>query len=392
MVQSMHTLYVNSRAIEAAGLTDDTPDPGQGGHYGRDAVGHLTGRVEEQTAMLPFVIHGLPTPESVDALIAEQLDRYASVGITTLGMAGSFGGDEPLRRLASSGTSPVRVVSYLRHEAALATGALPRHDADDPSRFRIAGAKLWYDGSPYTGTMLLDEPYLETDLCCCTLGIERGTRGRANFEPVEVAEMLSTLHADGWQVLTHAQGDRACREIVDLYAGVVGADRSHRWRVEHCALFGPDDLHRAAAIGASPSFHVDHVRYYGPELAGELIGHERAAGLMPIRSAVDAGHRVSLHADSPMYPPGPLRLAGTAVTRRTRLGTTIAADQAITAVQALRAVTIDAAWQLGLDDEVGSIEVGKRADFTVVDRSPLRVDPTDIDRIRIETITRSASP
>ncbi|MEQ8438848.1 MAG: amidohydrolase [Ilumatobacter fluminis] len=385
MVQSMHTLYVNSRAIEAAGLTDDTPDPGQGGHYGRDAAGHLTGRVEEQAAMLPFVIHGLPTPEAVDSMIAEQLDRYAAVGITTLGMAGSFGGDEPLRRLASSGASPVRVVSYLRHEAALATGPLPRHDADDPSRFRIAGAKLWYDGSPYTGTMLLDEPYLETDLCCCTLGIERGTRGRANFEPGEVAEMLSTLHADGWQVLTHAQGDRACREIVDLYAGVVGDDRSHRWRVEHCALFGRDDLHRAAAIGASPSFHVDHVRYYGPELAADLIGPERAAGLMPIRSAIDAGHRVSLHADSPMYPPGPLRLAATAVTRRTRLGTTIADDQAITAEQALRAVTIDAAWQLGLDREVGSIEVGKRADFTIVDRSPLRVDASDIDGIHVES-------
>ncbi|MEZ5296002.1 MAG: amidohydrolase family protein [Ilumatobacteraceae bacterium] len=162
-------------------------------------------------------------------------------------------------------------------------------------------------------------------------------------------------------MLTHAQGDRACRDRRPVCRRAVGPTvrTAGAPSTEARQVPGPDDPHRAAAIGASPSFHVDHVRYYGPELAGELIVATNAPpAWMPIRSAVDAGHRVSLHADSPMYPPGLLRLAGTAVTRRTRPWTTIAADQAITAVQELRAVTIDAAWQLGLDDEVGSIEVG----------------------------------
>ena len=102
-------------------------------------------------------------------------------------------------------------------------------------------------------------------------------------------------------------------------------------------------------------------------------------------AALRAGHRVSLHADSPMYPPEPFRLMQTAVTRRTRNGEPIAPEEAITPLQALRAVTIDAAWQLFAEDRIGSIEPGKLADFTVVDRSPLTVDPTELNTIAVRS-------
>ena len=104
---------------------------------------------------------------------------------------------------------------------------------------------------------------------------------------------------------------------------------------------------------------------------------------MPVGTAVAAGHRVSLHADSPMYPPEPFRLMRTAVTRQARTGEVIAASEAISVEQALRAVTIDAAWQLFAEDRIGSIEAGKLADFTVVDRSPLDVDPAALDSIQV---------
>jgi predicted amidohydrolase YtcJ len=387
MIQSMHTLFVNSAALAAAGVDESTPDPAGGGRYVRDASGRLTGKIEEQSAMGPFVVHGLPDPEEVTDLLLAQERRYAEVGITTIGVAGTFLGArqlEVLAEVARRDGAAHRVVTYLRHDDVAGTSWTPGA-GDEAGRFRVAGVKLWYDGSPYTGTMLLDEPYLETDLCCCTLGIGQGTNGRANFDPDELTEVLSELAAGGWQVLTHAQGDRACREIVDLYEDVLGVARpeDHRWRLEHCALIADDELRRTAALGVSPSFHVDHVRYYGPELRDEIIGPERAVGLMPVRSAIDHGHRVSLHADSPMYPPGPLRLAGTAASRRTRQGDTIADHQAISTAEALRAVTIDAAWQLRMDDEIGSIEVGKRADFTVVDQNPLRAAPADLEHIEV---------
>ncbi|HUW03689.1 MAG TPA: amidohydrolase [Acidimicrobiales bacterium] len=387
MIQSMHTLFVNSQALARAGIGESTPDPGGGGQYVRDASGRLTGRIEEQSAMGPFIVHGLPDPDQVTDLLLAQERRYAEVGITTIGVAGTFLGArqlDVLAEIARRDGAAHRVVTYLRHDDVGGTTWTPGA-VDDRGRFRVAGVKLWYDGSPYTGTMLLDEPYLETDLCCCTLGIGAGTVGRANFEPGQLVDLLSELAAGGWQVLTHAQGDRACREIVDLYEAVLTTSRpaDHRWRLEHCALISGDELRRTAGLGVSPSFHVDHVRYYGPELRDEIIGAERAEGLMPCRSALDHGHRVSLHADSPMYPPGPLRLAGTAASRRTRHGDTIATHEAISNIEALRAVTIDAAWQLRMDDEVGSVEVGKRADFTVIDRNPLEVGSADLEHVDV---------
>jgi hypothetical protein len=388
MIQSMHTVFANSAALAACGIDESVRDPGSGGRYVRDESGRLTGRVEELDAIWPLLVHGMPGPGLLAEQVADQYRRYAGVGITCVGMAGTFlgGGDfATYRELAAGGDVPLRMVAYMRHEEALGSHLHPG-DGDDEGLFSVAGVKLWYDGSPYTGTMLLDDPYLDTELCCCTLGIESGSVGRANFDPADLREILGELHDSGWQVMTHAQGDRACRETLDLYAQVLADTpdgHGHGWRLEHCALITDQDLRRAARLGVSPSFHIDHVRWYGSELRESIIGPERAERLMPIRGALECGHRPSLHADSPMYPPGPLRLAGTAAGRRTRHGDVLGARQAIPVEAAIRAITIDAAWQLGIDDQVGSIEVGKWADFVRLERNPLGVAAEELEDIGV---------
>ncbi len=394
MIQSMHTLWVNSAALRAAGIDDDSPDPEFGGSYGRDSTGHLTGRVEEQAAMGPFLIHADMSPAHLETEMWRQYQRYAEVGITTIGLAGATvptAGFGLFRQFADRADVPQRVVGYLRQQQVESLGLTPG-DGDD--KFRVQGVKLWYDGSPYSGTMLLDEPYLESDLCCCTLGIAAGTTGYANFDPSDLVEILSGLSADGWQVLTHAQGDRGCREILDLYSAALGerSHTDHRWRLEHCLLIDGEDLSRARALGVSPSFHVDHVRWYGPELRDDILGPQRCEHIMPIGTALGHGHRVSLHADSPMYPPGPLRLVRTAVTRLTRAGRLLGPAEAIGIEQALRAITIDAAWQLRLDDRVGSIEPGKLADFVVLEADPMTVDPSDLDKLEVRSTWLSGHP
>lgn len=385
MIQSMHTVFVNTLAFDAAGIDDRTPDPPGGGRYQKDKAGRLTGKIEEAPALLPFLRFDAPPPEMVSKRMWDQYQRYAAAGLTTIGIPGLF---TPISMLGvfeefSERTDvPIRTVAYMRHHQVDETEWRP---GDGNDRFRIQGVKLWYDGSPYSGTMLLDEPYLESKLCCCTLGIPAGTTGHANFAPEELLELATRLHGEGWQILTHAQGDRGTREILDLYekalAGNEGSD--HRWRLEHCALISRNDLQRAARLGVTPSFHVNHVYYYGKELRDSIIGSDRAAGLMPVGSAVESGHRVSLHADSPMYPPEPFRLMRTAVTRRARGGEVIAAKESISVEQALRAVTIDAAWQLFAEDRVGSLSPGKFADITVVDSNPLAINPDDLDRIEV---------
>jgi predicted amidohydrolase YtcJ len=385
MIQSMHTVFVNSAALRAAGVDESTPDPPGGGHFQRDSNGRLTGKLEEATAILPFLRFDDPSPAERSERLWAQYQRYADAGLTTIGIPGLF---TPLSTLDVFGEFarrpdvPLRTVAYLRHHQVEHVEWKPGFGDD---YFRVEGVKLWYDGSPYSGTMLLDEPYLESKLCCCTLGIPAGTTGHANFEPDALASTLGSLHGDGWQVLTHVQGDRGAREILDLYETALGSNSQddHRWRLEHCALIEDIELERAERLGVTPSFHVNHVYYYGPELRDEILGPERAARLMPLASAVRAGHRVSLHADSPMYPPEPFRLMRTAVTRRTRNGDRIAPDQAISSEQALRAITLDAAWQLRAERRVGSIEVGKLADFTIVDRDPLAIDPDELDQLRV---------
>jgi len=385
MIQSMHTVFVNSAALAAAGVDESVSDPPGGGRFGRDSQGRLTGRLEEAPALLPFLRFDLPSREQLRERMWAQYQRYARAGLTTIGIPGLF---TPLSMLdlfedfSRRDEVPIRAVAYLRHHQVDQVDWKPGAGSD---LFRVQGVKLWYDGSPYSGTMLLDEPYLESRLCCCTLGIAAGSVGHANFAPGELCDIVSSLNDEGWQVLTHAQGDRGTREALDLYESVLGSEprSDHRWRLEHCALISPRDLERAVALGVTPSFHVNHVYYYGDELRDSIIGPERAEGLMPIGSALRLGHRVSLHADSPMYPPEPFRLMRTAVTRRSRSGARVAPGQAISAEQALRAVTLDAAWQLFAERRIGSLEVGKHADFTIVDRNPLRVDPEELDGISV---------
>jgi predicted amidohydrolase YtcJ len=385
MIQSMHTVFVNSRALAEAGIDESTPDPPGGGRYQRDRDGRLTGKVEEASALGPFLRFDVADRQQLGERMWSQYGRYARAGLTTIGIPGLFapvGMLDLFEAFSKRDDVPIRTVAYLRHES---VGRAAWQPGDGNDFFRVQGVKLWYDGSPYSGTMLLDEPYLDSRLCCCTLGIPSGTTGHANFSPDEIAALTRDLRAGGWQVLTHAQGDRGTREIVDLYEATLrGHERTdHRWRLEHCALISAADLERAAALGVTPSFHVNHVYYYGDELREQIIGPERAGHLMPVGTALRAGHRVSLHADSPMYPPEPFRLMRTAVTRRSRSGQRIAPDEAISAEAALRAVTLDAAWQLFAEDRIGSIAVGKHADFTIVDRDPLAIPPDELDRIEV---------
>ena len=394
MIQSMHTVFVNSAALAACDVPEDPPDPPGGGRLHRDATGRLTGKADEAPAIAPFLRFVDRSPDVVRERIWDQYWRYAAAGITTIGMPGLFVAVEMLAEfeaLARRPGVPLRNVAYLRHFQVDAAGRKPG-EGDD--LFRIQGVKLWYDGSPYSGTMLLDEPYLESRLCCCTLGIQPGTVGHANFDPADLRELVVDLQRGGWQVLTHAQGDRGTREILDLYEHALATHEAsdHRWRLEHCALISAADLERAVRLGVTPSFHINHVHYYGPELRDALLGPERTKGLMPIATALRSGHRVSLHADSPMYPPEPFKLMRTAVTRLSRTGETIGPGEAITSEQALRAITIDAAWQLFAEDRVGSIEAGKLADFAVVDRDPLEIEPQGLDQVQVEATWLGGRP
>ena len=387
MIQSMHTAFVNRAALKRAGVGEDSPQPA-GGSFVKDESGRLTGMVVEQGGMLPFLFCIL-LESSLDgkSMLDQQLGRFAAAGYTTLGSMGEFplfpDSVKTLKACVESGPFPMRVV-YM--DKALDLEAGQWEDArPDSDRFYQRGAKIWYDGSPYSGNMHLDDNFLNSELMQTGLGLPADSPGYAMMPYETLRELIGKYHDWGFQIAVHGQGDRAVREILDAfeYARNRSPRSDHRHRIEHGALFPPDQLARTLDLGLTVSWHINHIYYYGEALRDDIIGPERAARLMPFRSALDRGLRCSLHNDSPMYPPEPFKLIRTAVTRRTRRGSVIGPDQAVTVMDALKAVTIDAAWQLFLEDEIGSLTPGKKADLTILNENPLMVDPDRLDLIKV---------
>ena len=387
MVQTMHTVYVNRKAFELLGITDDTPQP-QGGTFVKGDDGRLSGMVVEQGAILPFMAALLQNSQKDAAqLIEKQLRRYGEAGYTAVCAAGVFpvfpNAVSTLKQLVEKDNCPVRMV--VMDKATDLDNGLSVDNGPGNELFNTACVKLWYDGSPYTGNMLLDKPFLNSELMQKGLGLPEDNCGYSMLNRETFKKLVKKYHDQGRQVSVHAQGDRAIRDTVDVFGEVLKASPrdNHRHRIEHCGLFPIDQLERAAGLGLTPSWHINHIYYYGEALRDEIIGPERANAFMPMASAQEFGLRSSLHNDSPMYPAEPFKLLRTAVTRKTRKNEVIGADQTVNIEDGIKALTINAAWQMFMEDKVGSLEAGKLADLTVLSQNPLKVDPDLLDQIQV---------
>jgi predicted amidohydrolase YtcJ len=387
MIQSMHTVYVNHRALELAGIDNDTPQP-EGGTYVKDEDGELTGMIIEQGAITPVMMPLLLSSQSNGPeLMEKQILRYAGAGYTTVGAMGVFpvllNWTSVVKELIERDDCPIRM--FVMDKATdLEQGATV--DFGEPSdRLRAGGAKFWYDGSFGTGNVLLEEPYLNSRLMQEGLGVPKDSCGYSIYPKEQFRELVQKYHDAGRQISVHAQGDRAIRDVIDVYGDVLNASPrdDHRHRIEHGGLFPIDEMDRAARLGLTPSWHVNYIYYYGEAMRDEIVGPERAEVSFPVGAAESRGLRSSLHNDSPMYPAEPLRLMRSAVTRKTRNGEVIGADQAISVDAAIKALTINAAWQLFMDDVLGSLEVGKLADMVILSENPRRADPDRLDQIRV---------
>ncbi len=387
MIQSMHTVYVNHKAFELAGITDDTPQP-QGGTFVKDKNGRLTGMVIEQGAITPVAMPiFLASQENGLDLVAKQIQRYARVGYTTVGAMGVFpvflNWMSILKELIERDECPIRMT--VMNKATDLEQGMTIDFGPESNRLSAGGAKFWYDGSFGTGNVLLSEPYLNSDLMQNGLGVPKDTCGYSMMPKKKLRELVQKYHDEGHQIAIHAQGDRAIRDTIDVYEAVLKASprKDHRHRIEHGGLFPLDQMERAADLGLTASWHVNYIYYYGEALRDDIIGPERANFSYPVGAAQKSGLRNSLHNDSPMYPAEPFKLMQTAVTRMTRNGKVIGEEQSITVDEAIKALTINAAWQLFMDDKVGSLEVGKLADLAVLSENPLKTAPHKLSQIRV---------
>jgi len=362
-----HIAYVNSAALKLAGVTRDTANP-PGARFIRDANGDLTGKLEEMAAQAIF-IHKMPQPSAVEfqRRVRRLFDLSASVGCTTFHDCGIglLAGPKDLALLEAvvAGDAPVRYQGMListLFDQWEKMGLKPGHGND---RFRLTGMKAWADGSNQAKTGYQRENYLNSD-----------KRGSLNFSVEQMTETIRRAHNGGWQVGVHANGDAAIDATIDAYAAALGGKPAGdlRHRIEHCSMLHPEQMTRMKELGLSPSFLIGHVHWWGKAFQERIFGPERARFYDPCASALAAGLRISLHSDWNVTPIEPLRYMENAVTRiMNEGGGVFFPDERIPVEAALRAVTIDAAWQCHMDDRAGSIEPGKFADLTILEDNPM---------------------
>ncbi len=379
---SLHSAYFNSAAAREAGIGRDTPDP-VGASFAHDSSGELTGLALEAGAVMRVVGPALAAAEAempkrlADHLLALRRER----GITTIAdLTWTHDLDRLATALADAGRLPVRLRGYEMSSPG-ARASVPFDNGD--AWYRQVGIKIWSDGSPWVGNIATSFPYLDT-AATRALGFERGHIGHANYSTDQLIEIGSQYAGEGWQFACHAHGDVAIDSTLDAYAALIERFQleDHRFRIEHCGLMTSAQFERASAMGATVSLFIDHITYWGDVIVDDLFG-ERGLAYADAGAAFAAGHRATFHNDGTVTPCEPLRNMAVAETRTSRTGRHLGGGAGTTRLDALRAHTSNAAWQLRSEQEIGALAPGRCADFTVLDTDPRSASPEDLAGARV---------
>ena len=378
---SGHMGVGNSLALERGGIGDDTPDP-EGGVIVRDpATGVATGLLEENAA-LPVQMQAMDfSALDFAQMIRHAAAEYARVGVTTAqsgAVDGSMGAG--LAFAARVGLVPFRLELWPIHEElgdAVLAGESGLEDIGD--RVKFGAIKIIADGSIQGYTGYLSEPYH------VPFKGDASYRGYPRIPRDELIEIVKRYHAAGLRMAIHGNGDASIDDIIAAFRAAQAATprEDPRLIVIHSQMARDDQLDDMKALGMTPSFFSAHTYYWGDRHAAIFMGPERAARMSPTRSALDRDLRFTVHLDTPVTPMDPLMGVWATVNRMSSGGQVIGAEQRVGPMQALRAVTIDAAWQIFREDELGSIEPGKLADLVVLDGDP-RERPEAIRDLRVE--------
>ncbi|TKR30960.1 amidohydrolase [Luteimonas gilva] len=309
------------------------------------------------------------------------LEATARNGLTGVHDMGTSREDLALfRRFADEGRLTLRVDAYADGDRAaladLCANGLYRHAS---GRVSMRGVKLYMDGALGSrGAALLDD-YSD----------DPGNRGLLVTQPKDFEAAVNKAKRCGVQVATHAIGDRGNRLALDAYQRALGGDAKtdHRWRIEHAQIVSLDDVPRFAALGVIASMQPTHATSDMP-WAEQRIGKQRIAGAYAWRRFLDSGARIALGSDFPVESVDPrLGLYATA-TRQDREGHPPGgwlADQKLTAAEALRGFTADAAYAGKDEKAVGKLAAGMRADFVVVEKDPLTMPVSELDDLKIRS-------
>jgi predicted amidohydrolase YtcJ len=381
---SGHEAYFNSANIALNDWPQGKPpaDP-PAARFGRNPDGTSNGRAYE-TGAIALATNAISAKTITDPLksVASWFRTLAQVGVTTTADTAYSPQLLPAyEAITSAPHSPVRVGVY--HVATDPACTQPLASSVPADRLWKAGVKLWADGTTFIGTLASSFPFLENDTTKdANVLIGPSAESTMNYTRAQLDAALESIVGSGMQAAVHAHGDVAIDIVLDAYASVLSRhgllDTDHRWRIEHWSAGRADQFRRAVDLGVATTLATYQFVVLGDLLDGTLFPSSIGARWVAAADAIKSGATVSFHSDSPVSPVNPLLTIQCMVTRRTPSGTLHAPDQSISLDDALRAYTINAAYHLRREDDLGSITAGKLADFVQLSADPYASDPLNL--------------
>mgnify|MGYP001356402287 FL=1 len=368
-----HTALINQAAMDALNLNYNTPTP-DGGVIVKNSKGDPTGILHENAIDLAYPLIALSKETSMTAILAAQSHAF-EWGITNFHDAGAGSTDiEAQLALDESKQLKLRVYTMISAQDVALTDhwlAQPPVIADDNSRLTIRSFKAVMDGALGSRTAWLHQPYTD----------DPGTSGVQTFDKGRLVDIMNRSNAHGWQINTHAIGDKANTVVLDAIDEASLTERDHRSRIEHSQHLVPSDIERFSALGVIASIQAIHMSSDRP-WAIDRLGKERIeTGAYVWRDLLNAGVHIANGTDVPVEPINPIANFYASVARKTLKGLPASGyeiDQKLSREETLKSMTLWNAYAAFEETEVGSISVGKRADMTVTDQNLMTIDESEI--------------
>jgi predicted amidohydrolase YtcJ len=368
-----HAAWANTMAMELAGIDRDTEDP-VGGQIIRDEDGNATG-VFVDTAM-SYVREQIPdtTFEEEKIALTASMKSLATYGITSVHDAGIGSSTiAAYKELVAEAPLPIRVYAMISAGDPLYQDRLDEgfFESDDLT-FAIESVKVVADGALGSRGAALIEDYHD----------EPGNRGLLRYNDERLEFLMRAAMNSGFQVNTHAIGDDANMRVLDNYEQLIleTNSRDRRHRVEHAQILRYEDILRFAELGVVPSMQATHATS-DKNMAEDRLGPVRIQGAYAWRKLLETGARIANGSDFPVEHPNPFYGLHASVTRQDQQNEPPGgwySEENMTLVEALASFTIDAAYAGHQEDELGSLEPGKKADFIILDRDIFTVSPTEL--------------
>lgn len=378
---SAHASYVNSKALQMAGLHAGMSI--EGGEVLADERGEATGTLLEMASFQALEkLMPAPDAENLHRTLQKSMHDYNAYGITGTHEGGvGFGNIAPsvylgaINKLREENRLSLRFYLAFMPECFTHVAALGLPMGDTGGMVAFSGPKFFNDGSIQAYTAALSKPYFDRPDCM------PGTL----MPDEKMEEAIIDAHCKGYQIAYHGNGDVGIEVMI---RSVEKAQRvcprpDPRHILIHCQTVSDAQLERMKAVGIAPSFFGLHVWNWGDRHYERFLGPERAERIDPSGSAVRLGMKHSLHADSPVLPPFTLRSIHTAVNRLTRNGRLLGGGQRISVEEAVRAYTSHAAWFHFAEKYRGAIEPGKLADFVLLSDDLMTIPPETIDQVQV---------